>query len=89
MLMPQKKKQSHWARLKKKAPKVPDYTCPIIDEVLVRIEKFQDSEKAITAYQLKLIKKRMEQLRTDNDLLRESGMYWYDVAKAHLKDPQN
>ena len=87
--MPQKKKQSHWARLKKKAPKVPDYTCPIIDEVLVRIEKFQDSEKAITAYQLKLIKKRMEQLRTDNDLLRESGMYWYDVAKAHLKDPQN
>ena len=87
--MPQKKKQSQWARLKKKAPKVPDYTCPIIDEVLVRIEKFQDSEKAITAYQLKLIKKRMEQLRTDNDLLRESGMYWYDVAKAHLKDPQN
>lgn len=88
MLMPLKKKQSHWARLKKKAPKVPDYTCPIIDDVLVRVEKFQQSDRVISDYQWKLIKKRMEQLRHDNDTLRESGMYWYDVAKAHLKNPR-
>ena len=78
-------KKSYWARLKKKAPKVPDYTCPTIDDVLVRIEKFQTKNTVITEYQWKLIKKRMEQLRTDNDKLRESGIYWYDVAKKELK----
>ncbi len=79
------KQKSYWARLKQKGPKVPDYTCPTIDDVLVRIEKFQNKNKVISDYQWKLIKKRMEQLRTDNDKLRESGIYWYDVAKKELK----
>ena len=83
--MQKAKPKSHWARLKKKAPKVPDYTCPTIDDVLVRIEKFQSNQKVITEYQWKLIKKRLEQLRSDNDNLRESGIYWYDVAKQEIK----
>ena len=58
--MQKAKPKSHWARLKKKAPKVPDYTCPTIDDVLVRIEKFQTNQKVITEYQWKLIKKRLE-----------------------------
>jgi len=78
-----KQKKSYWARLKKKAPKVPDYTCPTIDDVLVRIEKFQTKNTVITEYQWKLIKKRLEKLRSDNDTLRESGIYWYDVAKRN------
>lgn len=78
-------KKSYWARLKKKAPKVPDYTCPTIDDVLVRIEKFQTKNTVITEYQWKLIKKRLERLRSDNDTLRESGIYWYDIAKKELK----
>ena len=31
------------------------------------------------------LKKRLEQLRSDNDTLRESGIYWYDIAKKELK----
>ena len=51
----------------------------------MELEKFQNKNKVISDYQWKLIKKRMEQLRTDNDKLRESGIYWYDVAKKELK----
>jgi hypothetical protein len=82
------RKQSRWTKLKNKAPKVPDYTCPIIDDVLVKIEKFQNKDQVISPFQWKLIKKRMEQLRNDNDCLRESGIYWHDIAKSCIKNPK-
>jgi len=30
----------------------------------------------------------MEQLRTDNELLREGGQFWYEICKEHLKNPK-
>ena len=81
-----KKKTSAWQKWKKKAPKVPDITCPIIDDVLIRIDKFQDSNTVISKYQWNLLHKRMERLRTDNELLREGGQYWYEICKEHLKN---
>jgi len=30
----------------------------------------------------------MEQLRNDNDCLRESGIYWHDIAKSCIKNPK-
>ncbi len=73
-----------WKKLKRRAPKVPDYTCPQIDDVLARIEKIKDKQK-LSQYQHDVIMRKMEQLRTANDLLRESGIYWYEIAK-NIKD---
>ena len=75
-----------WKKWKKKAPKVPDITCPIIDDVLQRIEKHQQKDKVMSQYQWDIIQWRMEQLRTDNELLRESGIYWYNICKDRYKD---
>ena len=75
-----------WKKWKKKAPKVPDITCPVIDDVLSRIEKHQQKGKVMSQYQWDIIQRRMEQLRTDNELLRESGIYWYNICKDHYKD---
>tara|TARA_B100000524_G_scaffold123991_1_gene60992 strand:- start:209 stop:418 length:210 start_codon:yes stop_codon:yes gene_type:complete len=65
---------------------VPDITCPIIDDVLQRIEKHQQKDKVMSQYQWDIIQRRMEQLRTDNELLRESGIYWYNICKDRYKD---
>ena len=34
-----------WKKLKQRAPKVPDYTCPQIDDVLARIEKIKEKQR--------------------------------------------
>ena len=65
---------------------MPDITCPIIDDVLQRIEKHQQKDKVMSQYQWDIIQRRMEQLRTDNELLRESGIYWYNICKDRYKD---
>ena len=80
-----KRKVTLFAKWKKKAPNVPDLTCPLIDDVLSRIDRHQDKDKVITKYQWNLIHKRKEQLRTDNELLRDSGRYWYDICKNNFK----
>ena len=80
------KRTNYWSKIRRKAPKVPDITCPIIDDVLSRIEKHQQKGKVMSQYQWDIIQRRMEQLRTDNELLRESGIYWYNICKDHYKD---
>ena len=67
--------------LKKKAPKVPDYTCQDIDNVLDTISSNPD----IKAREYARIKKNLEALRRSNEALRESGIYWYDIVKGWLK----
>ena len=68
---------------------MPDITCPIIDDVISRIEKHQQKDKVMSQYQWDIIQRRMEQLRTDNELLRESGIYWYNICKDNLKDKKD
>ena len=74
-----------WQKLKRKSPKVPDITCPIIDDVIERLQNHQDKNKVMTSYQHDVIIRRMEKLRTDNELLREGGEYWYQLCKKWLK----
>ena len=74
-----------WQKLKRKSPKVPDITCPIIDDVIERLQKHQNKNKVMTSYQHDVIIRRMEKLRTDNELLREGGEYWYQLCKKWLK----
>ena len=80
-----RRKKKLMSKLKKNAPKVPDLTCPSIDNAIERLKKIYEKNKPISDYQWKLIDKRLEVLREQNELLRESGKYWYESCKEHLK----
>lgn len=82
MTMMDKKK---WKATKRKAPKVPDDTCPIIDSVLDRLDAIHKGNKKHTQFQHDQIMKKMEKIRKANEQLRESGHYWYDISKRFLK----
>ena len=66
--------------LKKKAPKIPDFTCPDIDHIISYVE----DKELLNRTQLAYFKRRMEKLRDANDKLRESGIYWYEEIKKIL-----
>ena len=66
--------------LKKKAPKIPDFTCPDIDHIINYIE----NKDLLNRTQLAYFKRRMEKLRDSNDILREGGIYWYEEIKKLL-----
>ena len=70
-------------RLKKRAPKIPDYTCTEIDNVIDKLEKIQDSKK-FSKLTLKILIRKLERLRRSNESLRESGIYWYNRCKNLL-----
>jgi len=74
----------YWSRIRKKAPKVPDITCPDIDYVLDKLEKRLG--KILTKTQYKLIEKKIERIRKANEQLRESGVYWHDACKETVRD---
>ena len=38
------KRSNYWSKIRKKAPKVPDITCPAIDDILNQLEKQIDRE---------------------------------------------
>ena len=79
-----KKRTSYWSKIRKKAPKVPDITCPNIDSILNRLEKLVD--KSLTKAQYKIIERKMEKLRISNEQLRESGVYWHKACRETVRD---
>jgi len=79
-----KTRTSYWSKIRKKAPKVPDITCPDIDAILNRLEKLVG--RALTKAQFKIMERKMERLRTANEKLRESGVYWHDACKETIRD---
>ena len=70
-------------RLKRLAPKVPDYTCPDIDFI---VDKVVNNDKGFTKFRKKLIVKKLERLRIQNEQLRDSGVYWNKKLKDYLVD---
>ena len=78
------KRTNYWSRIRKKAPKVPDITCPDIDKVLDICEKAID--KKLTPARFKRIERIMEKLRQNNEALRESGVYWHHTCKDTVRD---
>ena len=70
-------------RLKRLAPKVPDYTCPDIDFI---VDKIENNDKGFTKFRKKLIVKKLERLRIQNEQFRESWVYWYKKCKDYLID---
>ena len=78
-----KKKKPLISRLKRLAPKVPDYTCPDIDFI---VDKIENNDKGFTKFRKKLLVKKLERLRVQNEQLRDSGEYWYKKCKDYLID---
>ena len=76
-----KKKKPLITRLKRLAPKVPDYTCPDIDFI---VDKIENNNKGFTKFRKKILIKKLERLRAQNDDLRELGKYWYRKFKDYL-----
>ena len=70
-------------RLKRLAPKVPDYTCPDIDFI---VDKIENNDKGFTKFRKKILVKKLERLRIQNEQLRDSGIYWYKKCKDYLID---
>ena len=81
-----RKRTTYWSRIRKKAPKVPDITCPQIDKVMDIIDKAQQKSRPLTQAKHKQVERIMEQLRSANDALRESGRYWHDACKDTVRD---
>ena len=81
-----RKRTTYWSRIRKKAPKVPDITCPQIDKVLDIIDKAQEKSRPLTQAKHRQVERIMEQLRSANDALRESGRYWHDACKDTVRD---
>jgi hypothetical protein len=73
-------KKPNLKTLKKKAPKIPDFTCPDIDHIINYIE----NKDLLNRTQLAYFKRRMEKLRDSNDILRDGGIYWYEEIKKLL-----
>ena len=67
------------AKYKRKAPRVPDFTCPDIDGI---IDQLNDLGLPVTKYQR--LRRSLERLRRSNQSLRDSGEYWYEVVKSWL-----
>ena len=78
------KRTSYWSKIRKKAPKVPDITCPDIDSILNRLEKLVGNN--FTKTQFKTIERKMEKLRIANEKLRDSGKYWHDACRETIRD---
>ena len=76
--------RTRFSTWKKDAPKVPGVTCPEIDKVLDILEKYIG--KGIEEKEYRKLEKKLEKLRSSNELLRESGEYWYGLCKEHFKE---
>ena len=76
-----RKKKPLISRLKRLAPKVPDYTCPDIDFI---VDKIENNNKGFTKFRKRILIKKLERLRAQNDDLRELGKYWYRKFKDYL-----
>jgi|TARA_R110001606_G_scaffold394789_1_gene566020 hypothetical protein len=72
--------------LKKKAPKVPNYTCTDIDNVITTLEHIHTGTKKLTKLRLDVLERKLERLRASNEGLRDSGIYWYGITKKIIKN---
>lgn len=79
------KHESVWRSVRRRAPKVPDITCPAIDDVLQRLDELSNTTKKLTTAQNKTLTSKLEKLRRANEQLRDSGQYWHDACKSVIE----
>ena len=78
------KRTNYWSKIRKKAPKVPDITCPAIDDVINQLEKLIGKELKHGKY--RALERKLEKLRKENEKLRDCGVYWHDACKEAVRD---
>lgn len=76
---------SIWKSVRRKAPRVPDITCPAIDEVIGRLDEINSKGKKITTAQVRTLTNKLEKLRSANERLRDCGQYWHDACKEVIE----
>ena len=84
MFFKTEKPSAYWSKVRIKAPKVPDITCPAIDSLFDKMEKLIGKELSLPKY--KSFERKMDKLRKANEQLRESGIYWHDACKEAIRD---
>ena len=84
MLKKAQKRTNYWSKIRNKAPKVPDITCPAIDDVLNQLEKIIGKE--FKKHKFHAIERKLEKLRIANEKLRDSGKFWHDSCKDTVRD---
>ncbi len=80
------KYEQMWRKVRKKAPRVPDITCPAIDDVISRLDTLSNTTKRLTTAQNKVLSKKMEKLRDANCALRDSGQYLHEACSDVIDD---
>jgi len=80
------KHEQVWKKIRRKAPRVPEITCPAIDEVLSKLDLLSNTTKRLTPAQNKALNKKLEKLRDANSALRDSGQYWHDACRDLVDD---
>ena len=70
-------------KLKTRAPKIPEYSCPVIDEIIADLS----TDPNMTAKKFTNVKRKLNRLRKQNTQLRSSGVYWYEIVKKILEKP--
>ena len=85
MIHRKKRRLSPLQKLKKRAPKIPEITCPLIDGVLGRIEEHVKNSQPINQRDWAYITRRMEKIRSSNEMLRDASQYWYDATKELIQ----
>ena len=78
------KRTNYWRKIRKRAPKVPDITCPAIDDVLNQLEKQIGRE--LKQSKFNSIERKLDKLRDANEKLRDSGKFWHDECKEAVRD---
>ena len=68
-------------KLKTRAPKIPEYSCPVIDEIIADLS----TDPNMTAKKFTNVKRKLNRLRKQNTQLRSSGVYWYEIVKKILE----
>ena len=68
-------------KLKTRAPKISEYSCPLIDEILADLS----TDPNIRSSKFIKVRKKLNQLRKQNTQLRSSGVYWYETVKKILE----
>ena len=66
-------------KLKRRAPRIPDFTCPEIDAIIDQL-----SDLGLPHRKYHSLRRSLERLRRSNESLRDSGEYWYEVVKSWL-----
>ena len=61
MFIKAQKRTNYWSKIRKKAPKVPDITCPAIDDVINQLEKIIGRE--FKQGKFRAMERKLEKLR--------------------------